>query len=66
MKPEKITVFDLMEIFQGKFQLSEHVFKGKVCPRIKTCYLKKQLDKTEKTVMQDLKSIAIASLIKKK
>ena len=62
--PKKITIFSLVEIFQGKFQLSEHLFKGKVCPRIKTCYLKKRLDKIEKSIAGELKSISIASIMK--
>lgn len=62
--PKKISVLSLMEIFQGPFQLSEHLFKGKVCPRIKTCYLKKQLERIEKSVVQKLKTISIASIMK--
>ena len=64
-KPGKITVFDLVEIFQGPFQISEHTFKGEACPRIKLCYLKKKLDNIEDGVMKELKSITIASLLKK-
>lgn len=62
--PRKVTVFSIMEIFQGPFQLSEHIFKGKKCPRIKTCRLKKKLDRIDKTVMQQLKAITISSLMK--
>jgi len=62
--PQKVTVFSIIEVFQGPFQLSEHIFKGKKCPRIKTCRLKKKLDKIDKTVMQQLKAITILSLMK--
>ncbi|MFC1643825.1 RrF2 family transcriptional regulator [Candidatus Omnitrophota bacterium] len=63
-KPAKITVFSLMEIFQGPFQLSEHLFKGKKCSNIKICYLKKKLDKVEKSVVRELKAISIVSMLK--
>ena len=62
--PKKISLLDLIEIFQGKMQLSEHTFKGKKCPEIKTCRLKKKLDIIERRVLTDLKAINIASLIK--
>ncbi len=61
--PEEITVFDLVEIFQGPFQLSDHILKGKVCPSINTCYLKEKLDRMEKHVARELKGITIASLM---
>ena len=64
VSPAKISVFDLVEIFQGPFQLNEHVLKGKSCPRVRTCYLKKRLDMLEKDVMRELRSITIASLVK--
>ncbi len=64
-KPGKITVFDLVEIFQGPFQLSDHTFKGDVCSYTELCYLKKKLDDVEKDVVKELKSITIASLVKK-
>lgn len=62
-RPEKITVFDLIEIFQGPFQINEHLFKGEKCPEIKTCYLKKRLDKAEKSLIKELKSVTIASMM---
>ncbi len=62
--PQKVTVFSLIEIFQGSFQLSEHIFKGKKCPEMKTCRLKKRLDEIDKTVTQKLKAITLFSLMK--
>ena len=60
-----IFLTDIMRIFQGPVRLSEHVFKKKPCPRIKTCVLKEKLDDIEKKVINELETIAIASLIKK-
>ncbi|MFC1570261.1 RrF2 family transcriptional regulator [Candidatus Omnitrophota bacterium] len=63
-KPGKITIFDLVEIFQGPFRLSDHTFKGATCPHIELCYLRKKLDNIEKDIAKELKSITIASLVK--
>ena len=62
--PKKITLLNLIEIFQGPIQLSEHTLKKKMCPHIKTCALKRKLDIIEKYVILELKSINIAELVK--
>lgn len=63
-KPAKnITVYDLACIFQGDLFLTEHVFKGKVCPRINKCKLKRKLDRLQKNVLKGLKDITIESII---
>ncbi len=55
--PKKITVLNLIEIFQGPFQLNEHKFRGKRCHNVNLCDLKKKLDKIERHVVKDLKAI---------
>lgn len=62
--PEDITVLDITEIFQGPFKLNEHMFKGKTCPRLDICLLKKMLDAIDADVMAKLGGITIASLLK--
>jgi len=52
-KSDKITIFDLVEIFQGPFHLSEHTFKGQMCPNMKVCYLKTKLDDIEDELITD-------------
>ncbi|MBU1043970.1 MAG: Rrf2 family transcriptional regulator [Candidatus Omnitrophica bacterium] len=64
INPAKISVLQLVEIFQGEFKLSEHVFKGKICPVIKTCYFKNRLDKIEKDVKKQLQLITIKKITK--
>ncbi|MFH1063360.1 MAG: Rrf2 family transcriptional regulator [Candidatus Omnitrophota bacterium] len=64
VNPRKITVFQLMEIFQGEFKINEHVFKGKVCPVIKICYFKKKLDIIESNLKKQLESITIEKITK--
>ena len=62
--PKKITLIDLIEIFQGQIKLGEHLFKKRKCPNIKTCSLRKKLDGIEQLVIKELESITIASLLK--
>ena len=63
VSPEKITITDLMKIFQGTLKLNECTFKKKVCPNVKDCLLKKKIDEIEKEVMERLKAITLESLL---
>lgn len=60
--PEKITILDMVEIFQGPFHISEHLFKGKVCPMVNTCVLKRKLNEMEKDIIKGLKEVTIKDL----
>ena len=42
------------------------MFKGKMCPFIKRCFLKKKIDNIEKNVEKELSGITINSLLKEK
>ena len=63
VSPEKITLTDVMKIFQGPIKLNECTFKKKVCPNVKDCLLKKKIDEIEKEVILRLKSINLESLL---
>ena len=63
IKPEKIRLLDLMEIFQGKFKLSECLFKKELCPNKISCKLRAQLDSLEVLVENKIKEITLASLL---
>jgi Rrf2 family protein len=65
VSPGKITLTDVMKIFQGPIRLNECKFKKSDCPYINDCLLKKKIDKIEKEVIARLKAITIASIIKK-
>ena len=62
-KPEKICLLDLLEIFQGKFKLSECLFKKEICPNQISCKLRSQLDSLEELVENKIKEITLASLL---
>ena len=65
LPPEKISLLDVMEIFQRPIRLNECKFKKNDCPYIKDCLLKKKIDEIEKEVIAKLKAITIESIIKK-
>ncbi len=60
---DKIFIIDLIKVFQGPVKIAEHIFKKNICPHIKTCVLKRKLDRIEELVIKELKAITIASLI---
>jgi Rrf2 family protein len=63
--PENIFLLDIIKIFQGPFELNEHILKSGLCPNIKECRLKKRLDEIEEYIISMLKDITLASLIEK-
>jgi len=60
--PRKISVLDIINIFQGSLKLQEHTFKKEICPNVKKCLLKKHLDIINKFAVNDLKSVTIGGL----
>ena len=61
--PKDIYILDLMEVFQGPFELNEHLFKNNPCPHKKTCRLKRKLDKIELYILRELDNITLKSLL---
>jgi Rrf2 family transcriptional regulator, iron-sulfur cluster assembly transcription factor len=62
---DKIYVVDLIRIFQGPIQLNECTFRGRACPKLKKCKLKKKIDKIQDYVIGFLGNITLSSLIDK-
>lgn len=60
---DKISLVNLMEIFQGGVKFNECTLKKIACPNVKTCKLKKKIDNIEKYVVSQLAGITIASLL---
>lgn len=58
----KISLADLMEIFQGPLKLNECMFRKRVCPNRSFCALRTKLCGIEKYVLLKLKSTNIGSL----
>ena len=62
--PRKISVVDIIEIFQGPFAINECLFKRQICPNTNRCLLKKKIDTLERYVARQLGAITIADLIR--
>jgi len=54
--PSKIFLLEVIEIFQGRLNLNECMFKKRICPNRKTCLLKKRISDIEKFAYLKLKS----------
>jgi Rrf2 family protein len=63
-KPEDVHLTDIMEAFQGPFELNECFFKKKICPNISSCCLKKKIDSIEKMVCKELRAITLGSMLR--
>jgi len=61
--PKKIYLTELIKILQGPVKLAECVFRANVCPGIRTCRLRKIMLRLQKTVVAELKSITLASML---
>ena len=61
--PSKIKLIDLMKIFQGGMDFTNCLLKGKICPNVKKCPLRKRLKKVCSTVKKELEKITITSLL---
>ena len=63
--PSSITLLTLIEVFQGRLRLNECTFKKAICPNIKTCRVKKEIDSIQRYVISRLKGVTLQSLIKR-
>jgi Rrf2 family protein len=61
--PEKICLTELIKILQGPVNLAECIFRASVCPGSRTCRLRKVMLRLQKTVIAELKSITLASML---
>ncbi len=60
--PQRIFLSDLIRIFQGPVTLKECLLKKKVCPNVKGCALRQELNGIERYVVARFNCITIASL----
>jgi len=59
-----IFLMDLIDIFQGPFSLNKCSLSKKKCPQTEKCPLRKKIESIESYVVDELKSVNIASLSK--
>ena len=61
--PADVTVLQLIELFDGKPELSDCTFRKKLCPNRKTCVLRKRILGIEDIVNRKFAAITIQTLI---
>jgi Rrf2 family protein len=62
---EKIYLMELIKILQGPITLADCIFRSKVCPGIRTCRLRKVTLKLQETLIEELKPVTLASMLKR-
>ncbi|HNX90433.1 MAG TPA: Rrf2 family transcriptional regulator [Candidatus Omnitrophota bacterium] len=61
--PSEVDLVDIIKIFQGDIQLSECMFRKKVCSNRSKCVLRKRIKAIEEKVNHELEGITIQNLI---
>ena len=61
--PAGIAVAEVIEIFQGKVQLSECMFRKQLCSNRANCVLRHEIMRIEKMVNQEFSQVTIGKLI---
>jgi len=64
INPDKISLVDVITLFQGPIRLNDHTFKRKKCPHFNKCNIKNKLDRVEKNMISELKAITIGNIIR--
>ncbi|HED30845.1 MAG TPA: Rrf2 family transcriptional regulator [Prosthecochloris aestuarii] len=62
-KPEDISLREVIELFQGKVELSECMFRKQLCANRSKCVLRHQIMKIEQVVSREFDRITIGSLL---
>lgn len=61
--PRKVQVLDVMRVFQGEVEISECMFRRKICANRGTCVLRKRIKAIEKMLAHEFAGISIADLL---
>ena len=60
---ESIYLLELLEIFHGKFEVSDCFVNKNLCSDMSTCILKTKVSEIKKYIVKELQSITLASLL---
>ena len=61
--PADMHLTDIMRVFQGRIQISECMFRKKVCANRPKCPLRKRLQKAEDKLIKEFEGITIRTLL---
>lgn len=63
--PDEIGVRQLIEIFQGKVQVSECMFRRQICANRSRCVLRHEIMRIEQVVHHEFEQVTIGKLLRK-
>jgi Rrf2 family protein len=63
--PSKIRVIDIINIFQGNIEISDCMFRQRMCANRDTCVLRHEIKRIENILVDEFKKITIQRLIDK-
>ncbi len=58
-----IRLIDVIRVFQGPVKIHECVFKARICPDVRTCPLRKTLDRLESGLVAEFEALTVAGLL---
>jgi len=61
-KSEEVCIIDVINIFQGRVQVSDCMFRNKVCPERAKCVIKSKIAAIESRLIKEFESITIHAL----
>jgi len=61
--PEEIGVAEVIEIFQGKVQISECMFRKQLCSNRANCVLRHEIMRIERMVSEEFSKVTVGKLI---
>lgn len=61
--PKRISIIDVINIFQGNVQLTECMFRKKLCVNRSTCILRKEIKRVENIIKKEFRGITLAKLL---
>ena len=62
--PDSISVTQLIEIFQGKVQVSECMFRKQICSNRSRCVLRHEIMRIEQVVQGEFERLTIGKLLR--
>jgi len=57
-----IRLTEVIAVFQGPVRVHDCLFKARLCPDVRTCPLRRTLDRLESGLVSELKAVTIAAL----
>jgi Rrf2 family protein len=61
-----IRLAEVIAVFQGPVRIHDCVFKERLCPDVRTCPLRRTLDRLEAGLVAELEAVTVADLVRER